>query len=55
MTTLTHETKIVDRYYRRQNPALGKEYHKVCTCGGQAPWVATWEDADKQECPHADQ
>jgi hypothetical protein len=53
--TATHEIKIADRLYRRQNPALGKEYHKVCTCGGQAPWVATRDEAEKQECPHADQ
>lgn len=53
MKTDTHEIKIADRYYRRQNPALGKEFHKVCSCGGQAPWVATWEEANRQECPHA--
>lgn len=57
MTTATaeHEVRIADRYYSRRSPALGKEYHKVCSCGGQAPWVATWEEANGQECPHANQ
>jgi hypothetical protein len=53
--TETHATTIDDRYYRRQNPALGKEYRKVCSCGWQAPWAHTWEQAEKQECPRADQ
>jgi len=33
-----HNLRMDERFIERRNPAFGKEFHVVCSCGWQSPW-----------------
>jgi len=47
-----HSVTLHDRYINRRMPALGKEWHQICSCGDwQGPWTDDLEEAKRQRCP----
>jgi len=48
-----HTLILNNRYVERRIPALGKEFHQVCSCGWQGPWKEDETEAKRQRCPKA--